>query len=65
MATPMHRTAAVGGDTQVVASPLNFSGLTRDVRLPTPEAGDHTEEVLHSVGYSEAEIGALREKGIT
>ncbi len=64
MATPMHRSAAAGGDTRVVASPLNFSGLARDIRLPTPGAGDHTDEVLRSVGYSEAEIGALRAKGI-
>jgi formyl-CoA transferase len=64
MATPMHRSAAAGGDTRVVASPLNFSGLARDIRLPTPEAGDHTDEVLRSVGYSEAEIAALRAKGI-
>jgi crotonobetainyl-CoA:carnitine CoA-transferase CaiB-like acyl-CoA transferase len=65
MAKPMHRSPALGGDTRVVASPLNFSGLARDIRLPTPEAGDHTAEVLQSVGYSEAEIGALREKGVT
>jgi crotonobetainyl-CoA:carnitine CoA-transferase CaiB-like acyl-CoA transferase len=64
MATPMRRSAAAGGDTQVVASPLNFSDLNRDIRLPTPDAGDHTDEVLRSVGYSEAEIAALREKGI-
>jgi formyl-CoA transferase len=64
MATQMRRPAAAGGDTHVVASPLNFSGLARDIRLPTPEAGDHTAEVLGSVGYSEAEIAALREKGV-
>jgi crotonobetainyl-CoA:carnitine CoA-transferase CaiB-like acyl-CoA transferase len=64
MATPMHRTEAAGGDTRVVASPLNYSDLARDIRLPTPEAGNHTDEVLASVGYSEAEIAALREKGV-
>jgi formyl-CoA transferase len=64
MATPMRRSAAAGGDTQVVASPLNYSGLQRDIRLPTPEAGDHTDEVLRSVGYADAEIAALREKGV-
>jgi len=57
MATPM-------GATQVVASPLNFSGLTRDIRLPTPDAGDHTNEVLRSVGYTDTEISALRDKRI-
>jgi crotonobetainyl-CoA:carnitine CoA-transferase CaiB-like acyl-CoA transferase len=64
MATPMRRSATAGGDTRVVASPLNFSGLARDIRLPTPDAGDHTDEVLRSVGYSDAEIADLREKGI-
>jgi formyl-CoA transferase len=64
MATPMRRSAAAGGDTHVVASPLNFSGLARNIRLPTPEAGDHTAEVLGSVGYSEGEIADLHEKGI-
>jgi len=64
MATPMPRSAAAGGDTHVVASPLNFSGLSRDIRLPTPEAGDHTDEVLRSIGYAESEIAALRAKGI-
>jgi formyl-CoA transferase len=64
MATPMQRSAAAGGETEVVASPLNFSGLARAIRLPTPEAGDHTDEVLRSVGYAEPEIAALRAKGI-
>jgi crotonobetainyl-CoA:carnitine CoA-transferase CaiB-like acyl-CoA transferase len=64
MATPLHRSAAAGGDTRAVASPLNFTGLSRQIRLPTPEAGDHTGEVLRSVGYSDAEIDALRERGI-
>jgi len=31
--------------------------------LPTPDAGDHTDEVLGSVGYSAAEIDDLRSKG--
>jgi crotonobetainyl-CoA:carnitine CoA-transferase CaiB-like acyl-CoA transferase len=64
MATPMHRSEAAGGETRVVASPLNYSDLTRDIRQPTPEAGNHTDEVLASVGYSEAEIASLREKGV-
>jgi formyl-CoA transferase len=64
MATPMQRSPNVGPDTCVVASPLNFNDLTRAIRLPTPESGDHTDEVLRSVGYSEAEIAALREKEV-
>jgi crotonobetainyl-CoA:carnitine CoA-transferase CaiB-like acyl-CoA transferase len=64
MATPMRRASVDGGEALVVASPLNFSGLTRDVRLPTPEAGDHTEEVLTSVGYTDEELADLRQRGI-
>jgi crotonobetainyl-CoA:carnitine CoA-transferase CaiB-like acyl-CoA transferase len=64
MATPMRRPAAAGGDTLAVATPLNFSGLSRDIRMPTPEAGAHTDEVLRSVGYSESEIADWRARGI-
>ena len=64
MATPMARTADSGGDTFVVASPLNFSGLERGIRLPTPDAGNHTDEVLKSVGYTDAELTSLRDKGV-
>jgi crotonobetainyl-CoA:carnitine CoA-transferase CaiB-like acyl-CoA transferase len=58
MATPM------GDKTQVVASALNFSDLSRGIRLPTPEAGADTDDVLASVGYSAEEISALRAKGV-
>jgi formyl-CoA transferase len=64
MATPMHRPPERGGDTCAVASPLNFSGLARTIRRPTPESGDHTDEVLRSVGYAADEIAALRKKGV-
>ena len=64
MATPMRRPAVAGGDTLAVATPLNFSGLSRDIRTPTPEAGNHTDEVLRSVGYSESEIADWRARGI-
>jgi formyl-CoA transferase len=56
--------ATAMGDTDVVASPLNFSGLAREIRRPTPDAGDHTDEVLESIGYSAAEISTLRASGI-
>jgi formyl-CoA transferase len=64
MATPMHRPAEAGGDTLAVASPLNFSGLSRQIRQPTPEPGSHTDEVLRSVGYSDSEIADWRARGI-
>jgi crotonobetainyl-CoA:carnitine CoA-transferase CaiB-like acyl-CoA transferase len=62
MATPMHRPSL--GDVDVVASPINMSGLSKEIRLPTPEAGAHTDEVLRAAGYSEADIDQLRQKGV-
>ncbi len=64
MATAMRRPETAGGDTLAVASPLNFSGLSRDIRMPTPEAGKDTDEVLRSVGYSDSEIADWRARGI-
>src|SRR4030095_14527028 len=46
------------GEFSLVNTPLNLEGITRRVRAPTPEAGEHTDEILRSVGYSTAEIDA-------
>jgi formyl-CoA transferase len=46
-----------------VASPLDFSGTPWAVAGPTPECGQHTEEVLLELGYDWEAIGALKEKG--
>ena len=35
----------------------------KDIRTPTPEAGADTDDVLRSVGYSDAEIAEMRAKG--
>jgi formyl-CoA transferase len=48
------------GKTHFVANPLNVSGATRDIRLNTPEPGQHTDEVLDWLGYSKDEVSALR-----
>ncbi len=52
------------GATEVVASAINISGVSRDIRTPTPEAGASTEEVLRSIGYKEDQIVAMRAKGV-
>jgi formyl-CoA transferase len=51
------------GRTELVGSPINLSGVPKDIRTPTPDAGAHTEEVLRSVGYSPEEIAGMRQKG--
>jgi formyl-CoA transferase len=52
------------GAQRVVASPLNFSGVAKDIRAPAPDAAADTEAVLRGVGYSEARLAGLREKGV-
>ena len=52
------------GEELIVASPVNQVGLSRAIRTATAEAGQHTDEVLASVGYSPAEISAMRAKGV-
>jgi formyl-CoA transferase len=33
------------------------------VQRPPPRLGEHTDEVLHEIGYDDARIAALREGG--
>ena len=58
MAAPL--SSPILGDTRVVGSPLNFSGIKRQIRNPTPEAGAHTDEVLQWLGVAQKEIDRLR-----
>jgi formyl-CoA transferase len=51
------------GRTELVASAINMSGLPRRIRTPTPERGEHTEEILRGLGYDDATIDELRSKG--
>jgi formyl-CoA transferase len=62
MATPMH--SPYVGDKDVVASALNISGFSKAVRTYTPDAGEHNDEVLKSVGYTDEELAELRSKGV-
>jgi formyl-CoA transferase len=54
----------VVGEKQVVASALNISGFSKDIRLATPEAGSSTDSILRDVGYSDAELAEMRSKGV-
>jgi crotonobetainyl-CoA:carnitine CoA-transferase CaiB-like acyl-CoA transferase len=53
----------VVGRYKVIPPPVRFRNAPMSVRRPAPLIGQHTDEVLGEVGFSEEEIARLREVG--
>ncbi|HXK32689.1 MAG TPA: CoA transferase [Dehalococcoidia bacterium] len=51
------------GDIPLVATPVDFYGTPAAARGPSPELGQHTEEVLLEMGFDWDKIIALKEAG--
>jgi crotonobetainyl-CoA:carnitine CoA-transferase CaiB-like acyl-CoA transferase len=58
--TVEHPTA---GTLRMAGSPIKLSQYTATVRRPPPMLGEHTAEVLSELGYSAADIAAMRDTG--
>jgi crotonobetainyl-CoA:carnitine CoA-transferase CaiB-like acyl-CoA transferase len=52
------------GRLRQIGIPIKFSHTPGEVRTPAPEIGEHTEEILKQLGYSEEEIDRLRKNGV-
>jgi formyl-CoA transferase len=52
------------GDVEVVGQAVELSRTPWSVRSPTPEPGEHTDEVLRELGLGATEIAGLRERGV-
>lgn len=59
--TVEHPTA---GDVTLPGIPVKFSETPGAVETPPPTLGQHSEEVLLELGYSEQDIAGFREKGV-
>lgn len=56
---------ASGETVRVIANPVRLSATPPDYRVPPPLLGEHSGEVLSGLlGMSEAEVAALKEKGV-
>ena len=64
MAVPME--SAKLGTISVVAQPIMMERTQqpKKMRLPTPEMGEHTDEILAELGYDKDKIAALRSKSV-
>jgi crotonobetainyl-CoA:carnitine CoA-transferase CaiB-like acyl-CoA transferase len=43
---------------------VNMSKTPASYRMPAPELGQHTEEVLLEFGFTPEDIGRLKEQGL-
>lgn len=57
-------TSATGEKVRQVAHPLKFSEANPEIRRLAPTLGEHTDEILASLGYTKREIGELRKGGV-
>jgi crotonobetainyl-CoA:carnitine CoA-transferase CaiB-like acyl-CoA transferase len=62
MAAPVHHPKL--GDIEVVSQAVELSRTPSGVRYPTPEKGEHTDEVLGELGYDAAGIAELRQQKV-
>src|SRR5262245_37269619 len=52
------------GEIPVVSTPVKFSNMSVGVRTPAPLRGQHTDEILTSLGYTSEAIAALRARKV-
>ncbi len=56
---------SLAGPLKMVGPTLTMSDSPLEVKLASPALGEHTDDILTSLGLGEAEIRSLREGGVT
>ena len=62
MAAPVHHGAL--GDIAVVNQAVKLSRTPSHIAHPTPEKGEHTDEILKAYGYDDTSIAGFRARKI-
>jgi crotonobetainyl-CoA:carnitine CoA-transferase CaiB-like acyl-CoA transferase len=53
------------GAIKAVGQAINMTRTPEPAKLrPTPEFGQHTDEILHELGYNDGAIADLRARGV-
>jgi crotonobetainyl-CoA:carnitine CoA-transferase CaiB-like acyl-CoA transferase len=55
----------LAGPVRMVGPIVKMSGTPTQVRSASPALGEHTREILHSIGYSDEQIAELAAAGVT
>jgi len=53
------------GKIATVNNPVNVNGVVKEAPAPAPEVGEHSLEILRSLGYAEEEIQEMARRGVT
>ncbi|MDI6028827.1 CaiB/BaiF CoA-transferase family protein [Corticibacterium sp. UT-5YL-CI-8] len=52
------------GEINLLVSPIDILGVSKDIERPTPNIGQNSNDVLHALGYDDTAIAALRAQGV-
>lgn len=52
------------GRVKQIGVPIKLSETPGDIRLPAPELGEHTEEILKELGYRQEDMLRLKKEGV-
>jgi formyl-CoA transferase len=53
------------GKIATVNNPINVNGVVKQTPAMAPEVGEHSMEILRSIGYAEEEIQEMAHRGVT
>ena len=52
------------GSVSTIGNPARFSGTPVEIRSAPPLLGQHTDDILRSLGYADADVADLRARGV-